>query len=152
MAHPSDSLAQRNAEAVLRGLLGHRLGMELRTKRVDLGDQAYVEIDGVNSDRRVICEIYCRIGKLLPAQKKKIAADILKLMVAEKALTGKWRKILCFADATAAAEVRGRSWLAKAAALEGFEILVLDLPSEIRESIVSAQARQVMINREEIDV
>jgi hypothetical protein len=152
VAHPSDSLAQRNAESVLRGLLEHRLGMALQTRRIDLGEDACVEVDGVNTEQRVICEIYCRIGRLLPAQKKKIAADILKLMVTERVLAGRWRKILCFADAGAAGEVRGRSWLAKAVALEGIEILVLDLPAETRASIVAAQARQVMINKEEIGV
>jgi len=104
-------------------------------------------VDGINRDRRFICEIYSRIGKLQAAQVEKVASDILKLGVLERALGGVWRKAMCFADETAANVLRNRSWLAKASKDLGVEVIVLSLPDTVRKAVLAAQTRQVMVNK-----
>ena len=71
---------------------------------------------------------------------------MLKLIVAEEAMGGSWRKILCFADRAAAAAVLGDSWMARAAAMRNFDVHVMDIPSAIRDDLVAAQRRQTMVN------
>jgi hypothetical protein len=60
---------------------------------------------------------------------------------------GRWRKIFCFADGAAANILLGKSWLAAAAQLLGVQVEVCELPPEIKNSILAAQARQFMVNK-----
>lgn len=146
-AHPSDSLAQRSAEAALLVELGRSLGFPLAGDRVDLENGCFANVDGINREHRFICEVYSRIGKLQAAQVEKVASDVLKLSVLERALGGTWRKAMCFVDETAANTLRNRSWLAKAARDTNIEVIVTPLPSQLREAVLAAQVRQVMINK-----
>ena len=146
-AHPSDSDAQRDAEVASLRELEKRLGFPMSSERVELADGYFANVDGINRDRRFICEIYSRIGKLQAAQVEKVASDILKLGVLERALGGVWRKAMCFADETAANVLRNRSWLAKASKDLGVEVIVLSLPDTVRKAVLAAQTRQVMVNK-----
>ncbi|MCC7483914.1 MAG: hypothetical protein IT529_02895 [Burkholderiales bacterium] len=145
--HPSDSDAQRDAEEASLRELEKRLGFPVAGERVELGDGCFANVDGINRERRFICEIYSRIGKLQAAQVEKVASDVLKLGVLERALGGAWRKAMCFADKTAANVLRNKSWLAKASKDLGVEVIVLSLPDTVRSAVLAAQTRQVMVNR-----
>lgn len=145
--HPSDSDAQRDAEVASLRELEKRLGFPVAGERVELADGYFANVDGINRDRRFICEIYSRIGKVQAAQVEKVASDILKLGVLERALGGVWRKAMCFADETAANVLRNRSWLAKASKDLGVEVIVLSLPDTVRKAVLAAQNRQVMANK-----
>lgn len=144
--HVSDSLEQREAEAAVLELLNKERGYSLAGNALSVGDGAVVRVDGIDRGRRVLCEVYSRIGRLKGAQPHKVASDMLKLALAERELGGKWLKLICFADSEAARCVRGKSWLAVAARRMGFEVVVVTLPSSIRERLLSAQRRQVMVN------
>ena len=146
-AHPSDSLAQRSAETALLTVLSESLGFVVAGAKVDLGNGCFANVDGINRENRFICEVYSRIGKLQAAQIEKVASDVLKLSVIERALGGKWRKAICFADETAAKVLRNRSWLAKAARDTDVETLVTRLPTQLHEAVIAAQLRQVMTNK-----
>lgn len=113
---------------------------------VPLNDGVVVQIDGINKEHRILCEVYSRIGTLKGSQPDKLASDMLKLVLAERQLGGSWRKVLCLADPFAAKPLQGRSWLAAAARTMGFEIVVVPLSPELRASIVIAQVRQKMVN------
>ena len=82
------------------------------------------------------------------SQLHKIKRDILKLALIGNRLGVEWRKILCFASEEAAIYASGKSWVAEAAREFGIEILVLDIPEEVRDLIVIAQSRQRMVNAE----
>lgn len=126
--------------------LGRVLGFAVAGDRVDLKDGCFANVDGINREHHFICEVYSRIGKLQAAQVEKVASDVLKLSVLERALGGKWRKAMCFADETAATVLRNRSWLAKAARDTNVEVLVLPLPKDMHEAVLAAQRRQFMTN------
>lgn len=146
LRHASDSLEQREAEVVVLKLVQHELGCDLASESLAIGDGVSVRLDGINRDRHVLCEIYCRIGRLKGSQPDKVAADMLKLVLVERALGGQWRKLICFADHDAAKSFRGKSWLAAAVTRMGFEILVVELPAEVKTQLIAAQRRQVMVN------
>ncbi len=145
--HASDSLEQREAEMVVLKLVQDKLSCVLSPELFSIGDGVAVQLDGLNCDQRVLCEIYCRIGKLKGSQPDKVASDMLKLVMVERALGGQWRKLICFADPEAAKYFTGKSWLAAAVTRMGFEILVVELPSEVKERLIAAQRRQIMVNR-----
>ena len=147
VSHPSNSEAQKAAEAALLEVLARRLGFAVAGDRIELGDGCHANVDGINYDNRFMCEIYSRIGKLQTAQIEKVASDVLKLGVLERALGGKWRKAMCFADESAAQALRNRSWLAKAAKEMGVEVVVANLPAPMRTLVLEAQKRQVMVNK-----
>lgn len=145
--HPSDSQAQRNAEIALLVELSHHFGFPVHGERIDLGDGCHINVDGMNRENRLICEIFSRIGKLQAAQVEKVASDILKLTLLERTLGGVWRKAMCFADETAANVLRNRSWLAAAAKCANIEVVVAKLPADVHQSVLAAQARQIMVNK-----
>jgi len=146
LPHASDSTAQRSAECSLRDLVSVSLNCSLSPQTIDLGAGIKINVDGINRDSRILCEVYSRIGRLKSAQSDKVAADMVKLMLAEKTLGGSWRKIICLADAEAAKSFQGRTWLGASARAFGFEIHVVDLPLDVRSSLLAAQAKQVMVN------
>ena len=144
--HVSDSLEQREAEVAVLTQVNKERGYSLAGDAVPVGDGVVVRVDGIDRERRVMCEVYSRIGRLKGSQPHKIASDMLKLALAERELGGKWLKLICFADSEAAKCVQGKSWLAVAALRMGFEVIVVELPSAIKERLLSAQRRQVMVN------
>jgi hypothetical protein len=105
-----------------------------------------VELDGYCREQRVLAEAYARYGKVKPAQRHKIASDILKMIYVERVLGGTWRKYLCFADESAAQFAQGDRWLAQTVRTFGVEVRVCPLPADVRDAVVAAQKLQVMVN------
>jgi hypothetical protein len=143
----SDSSEQSAAELLMLRELNRELGLSLSPQSVTIAGAGTVKLDGLDPGNRVLCEAYARIGALHGSQPDKVAGDILKMLLVEKAKGGDWRKIYCFADNSAARNLRGRSWLADVARRFGVEVRVVSLPQHVRASVKAAQARQVMVNR-----
>lgn len=145
--HPSRSNEQQSAEEIALEYLNLALGLSLVPSRLDLSESVHVQLDGLDEKRRTVCEIYARIGMLKGAQSDKVASDLLKMEVVERLKGGRWRKIFCFCDAQAAVLLQGKSWLASAAKRLNVEVYVTTLPDAIREKIIAAQDRQMMVNK-----
>jgi len=144
--HASDSAAQRVAEPFLISALARELGIPIEPgSPTGLGSPG-VKLDGFSSEHRVLAEAYARHGVLKPAQRHKVATDVLKMVYVEQVLGGTWRKYLCFADEDARSCVLGSGWLADAACAFGVEARVYPLPLQVREAVIAAQKRQVMVN------
>ncbi len=146
-SHASDSLAQRETEPLVLKHLNDLYDLSLTPQTVKFGDSS-IQVDGIDHGQRVLTEIYSHVGKLKPAQKHKVASDILKLIYAEKAFGNSWRKIICFVCSEAAAEFKGKSWLAQVANSYEIEIQVADIGDDALSRVTSAQKRQQMINKE----
>jgi hypothetical protein len=144
--HVSESSAQRAAEPFLIGALEHELGILFAPGSPEEGGAPGVEFDGYSREQFVLAEAYVRHGKVKPAQRHKIAGDILKMIYVERVLGGVWRKYLCFADEAAAQSVQGDGWLAQTVRTFGVEVRVYPLPAEMRDAVIAAQKRQVMVN------
>lgn len=141
-APPGDSRVQREAEAVMVALLADRLRLPLAPRRIDFGERRRVEIDAATEDLSVLCEAWAHQGPPKPAQKNKVLTDAFKLAFVAKAIGGSPRLILLLSDEAAAAPFRGRSWYAAALAEFGVEVMVVDLPDDVRERIRDAQLKQ----------
>lgn len=90
-------------------------------------------------------EVFAHQGPLKGGQRHKIAGDVLKLVTLGKARPAA-RLVLAFADEDAAKQVKNKGWLAEAVVTWGIEVLVIDLPDDVREGLRGAQRRQVMVN------
>ena len=145
--HNSNSLEQSGAEHQLLTGLNDKFTLSLQPKSLLLKCGATVELDGYDPVNCVLCEIYTHIGPLKGSQPDKVASDILKMLLVEKELGGIWRKIYCFADQSATHKLRGDSWLACVAKQFGIEPEVVDLPEDIRNMVLNAQERQIMVNK-----
>jgi len=146
-SHVSDSQAQREAEAMKLLELSQVLKLDIARKDDRVSELNGLEPDAIDWTERVLVEVYARIGKLKGAQPHKVKGDILKLVYLERMLGGKWRKILCFADQSAANTAVGKSWVSLAAKEFGVEVIVQPLPAVIAQKVEAAQLRQRMVNQ-----
>lgn len=145
MAHPSDSADQRQAERATLQALETLWGVSFITG-TKLPVSVGVAPDGVDLERKLVVEVYARVGPLKPAQAHKVRADLFKLAYLRKLLGPEWRVVFCFVDHAAAAFLMGKSWAAHAAQAFGVEVIVQELPAPVRERVVAAQGRQRMTN------
>ncbi len=106
-----------------------------------------VEIDGMDEGGTVACEVYAHVGTLRGGQPKKLATDLLKLVVlrADQEQPGRRpvRLVLVVVDEPAERTLTSvKSWLGSAVRRFGVEVLRLDLPHDRREILIAAQNRQ----------
>ena len=77
------------------------------------------------------------------AQLNKIGKDILKMLLIEKMQTKTFRKIMAFADEEAASSfLGGESWYSKIKDHFNIEIQVIQIPQELKQTLLNAQIRQ----------
>jgi hypothetical protein len=117
----------------------------LEPGKISITDRVTIEVDAATADRLVVVEAYARQGKLKGAQPKKIAQDILKLALL-KQQPGRERTaaIIAFASQEAHHSISG--WLRQAAKVFDIDLVVVDIDPELRQQILEAQRRQVMVN------
>lgn len=140
--HPSDSSEQQLAHKEILSLLNEKYQFNLESKKVLINDTLF-QIDGYSENPPILCEIYSRIGRMKVAQHNKIGKDILKMLLIEKMQNKTFRKIIAFADEEAAKSFSGgESWYSKLKDNFNIEILVIDIPIELKESLLLAQKRQ----------
>ncbi len=147
--HPSSSAVQLEAEVSIVAAASTTLSADLVRERditsIPVGAGAHVEVDGATRDRSVVVEAYARQGKLKGAQLKKIAQDVLKLAVIKDELgRAGTRAVIAFADESARQSTGG--WVREAADRFGVELLTVEVSAELRQKILAAQRRQVMVN------
>ncbi len=147
MGHASSSHEQVAAEAVILTEVGRALGCELSPGAVELADGVIVRIDGVSSDGLTLVEAFAHQGPLKGGQRGKIARDTLKLITVRRVRPDA-RAVLAFADEKAASFHSGTSWLAEAIRQWEVDVLVIELPAEVRANVEEAQQRQTMVNAE----
>jgi hypothetical protein len=107
-----------------------------------IGDSVSVDIDGYNDEYKIMVEVFARIGKLDAAHYEKLANDILKLKLTEDILGIPYNKYIALCGESAEKYLLGSSWKAFAIKHYGFKVIRIDLPSESREMIISAQQNQ----------
>ena len=138
-----DSQEQRGAEVVMLSQLSSRIHARLASHRFGTEDGLRVEVDGFSETPPVLVEIWAHIGVPKGGQKHKVLADALKLVwIDRKYLAGRARKIILFADSVAIGHFQRRSWMGAALRDLGIELLVEELPDDIRREVIAAQKRQ----------
>ncbi|HEY4001903.1 MAG TPA: hypothetical protein VGO93_23715 [Candidatus Xenobia bacterium] len=111
-------------------------------KTIVLESGGELRLDGYNRDEKIAVEAWAHHGRSKPAQRHKIANDMLKLLMVRRLLGDGWRLVLLFADPEAHHFLEGRSWRAKMVSLFGFQIEEVDIPAEVHARVRAAQKRQ----------
>jgi len=140
---PGDSSEQRAAETAMIAEFSRLRGVELAPLRIVLDDGSAVQVDGVASDRSVLCEAYAHQGPLKGGQADKVVMDAFKLLYIARSWAGA-ELVLLFSDNDAARTFRApsRSWVAKALPSFGVQVQVVELPLAMREELLRTQLRQ----------
>jgi hypothetical protein len=107
------------------------------------------KVDAASPDRRVLAEIFARQGALKGGQQKKVAIDTLKLLTVRREHPDT-KLVIAFADTAAAAYATGGGWLAQALRTWDVDIEIVDIPQNLRDEILAAQAGQKMVNIEDV--
>lgn len=142
----SDSAVQRKAEAIIRDRLAEHLGMPLEPREIKLAaGGATVHVDAVSADGTVLAEIFARQGELKGGQQKKVAIDTLKLITIRRERS-EAKLYIAFADQDASLYATGGGWVAQALRSWKVEVVVIDIPPELRDEIRAAQEGQRMVN------
>lgn len=139
---PSDSVTQKSVEPSCLDAIAKEFNVRLRPEVISLEDGTVFKIDGVDRDAKFLCEIFAHRGALKAGQRKKLANDLLKLLVLEHALGGSWCKVVCVVDQHAYDFLSGSSWCAKAMGVFRFKLHLVTLLPEIRQALQDAQALQ----------
>jgi len=141
---PGDSVEQRVAEAGIIRALGDEIGAHLEPRRIVLIDGTRVEVDGVSDEPAVLVDAWAHQGPPKGAQRNKVLADALKLVLVGGVWANRPRLILCFADAAAARPFTSpaRTWYAPALRECRIEVHVVSVPKHVRAAIRQAQIRQ----------
>ncbi|MBQ8799662.1 MAG: hypothetical protein IJZ55_08870 [Lachnospiraceae bacterium] len=138
----SCSTEQQKMERNLFPLIEEWLGVELKSDaKVYVGD-AHIEPDFINEDEKIVGEIFAHIGTLLEGQKRKLAQDVLKMLLLERNRNVVFRKIIVVCDKAVYTFLTGKSWLAECISEFGVEIKFWEISEEERKNIIRAQVRQ----------
>ena len=141
-AHPSDSLAQRDAEVIIIAALSAKLGVPLAKSSIPTGNGGRVELDGASKDFSILVEAYAHQGMLRGGQPKKLATDALKLTWIGR-LVGATRLILAVADEQVEAHLRRpKAWLTQALIDLDVEVVRVELDDATAAALRTAQTVQ----------
>jgi len=121
-------------------------GLDFERRPTDSARLGKLKPDAIDWKKRVLVEVYARVGPLKGAQPNKIKGDMLKLLFVERLLGGRWKKIICLGDNEAAKALRGNSWVCAAAKEFGISVEVVEHSATTMRVILAAQLRQRMVN------
>ncbi|MBQ3939606.1 MAG: hypothetical protein II723_00700 [Oscillospiraceae bacterium] len=98
--------------------------------------------DFYSESAHIIGEIYSHLGKLKPAQLHKIAADVLKMLLYEKAANIQMNKIIVVCCKQTKEQLEGNSNLANALRIFGVPVEYIPLPQNLEHQLHDAMKRQ----------
>jgi hypothetical protein len=137
-----DSAVQTGAEVVMADWLSRELGAKLAPRRITLAGGSWISVDFYSRDPLIVGEAFAHQGPVKGGQKRKIMTDAIKLLAVRRIIGEESRAILLFADTEAAAAFRGRSWHAAVLVETRIEVLVAEIPDDLRLAVQDAQQRQ----------
>lgn len=145
----SDSSVQCEIENILFCRIQSELNLKLEKNPViTLTNNSDIKIqpDFFSAEAKVIGEIHSHIGWLKPAQSKKIAADILKILLLEKDLGEKFDKYIVVCSDDENKQLRGSSFIAEVIRQYEIKIRFFELSEADRISLENAMEGQNLIN------
>jgi len=112
------SLEQRMLLAI-----GSELGTPLRPRPLVLDNRNRVEVEGIDSDGRIVVQLVANQGTYKPAYRNKVMADLFKLLWLRTGVPSAERAVLVVTELLVQAL---GGWVAVAAADMGVEVYVFD--------------------------
>ena len=143
----SSSHEQRGIERYVFSELENILQVSLQSNpKVFLDEGVHIEPDFYSEQEKIVGEIFAHHGKTKGGQNHKVAQDILKMLLLEKMQGITYRKYLVVCDKEMEKVLTGKSALAESIRQFDINLLRVELPEGLRNKILNAQSRQVMIN------
>jgi hypothetical protein len=115
---------------------------DLAPEVVHLSDQTRVEVDAVSLDPPILFEVWAHQGSLRSGQPNKVMVDAMKLLYVEAVRGTPFRKIIRFTDAAARKPFLGKGLRAAALVHYGIELMLIELPADVRDTVLQAQKNQ----------
>lgn len=142
----SSSIEQQMAEQVIFQKVNDWLGIELVENAKIFVGNTFMQPDFYSKTDGIIGEIFAHIGKPKKAQDNKISNDILKMLLLEK-IEGKiYRKIIVVCDEDEMKKLKGTSVLAECIRQFDIEVKMIEIETDLRDTLIEAQKRQRMVN------
>ena len=113
-----------------------------KRRYLDAENKVYIYPDFFSEREKVIGEIHAHIGRLKPAQQHKIAADALKMILHDKACGDEYHKYIAVCDISEYECLTGESYLAKALREFEIDVLMVEIPENMRRRLRDAMKRQ----------
>jgi len=143
----SSSHEQREIERYAFAEMEKMLQVPLQSNpKVFLAEGVHIEPDFYSEEEKIVGEIFAHHGKTKGGQNHKVAQDILKMLLLEKMQGITYRKYLVVCDKDMEKVLTGKSALAESIRQYDIKLICVELPKELRNKILEAQNRQVMIN------
>ncbi|MET8981163.1 hypothetical protein ABZX85_36765 [Streptomyces sp. NPDC004539] len=112
--------------SIERGMLlalGGLLGTVLRPKPLKLPDGSRAEVEGIDTEGRILVQLVSNQGAYKPAYRNKVMADMFKLLWLRASVPTAQRAVLLVTEVTVQAL---GGWVARAADDLGIEVYVFD--------------------------
>lgn len=142
----SNSIEQQNAERIIFEKIKKSLGIELKENvKIPVGN-THIQPDFYSEDDHIIGEIFAHIGKPKAGQDRKVAKDILKMLLLEKIEGVTYKKMIAVCDEEEIKKLMGESMLAECIRQFDIEVKMINIESDLRDALIAAQERQRMVN------
>ena len=149
----SDSSVQQELEgAILQKFLekNNITGIESNNNLLPLTNNPKVKIkpDFYSEEQHIIGEIHAHLGKLKPAQVRKVATDVLKMLMFEKDYGEEFTKYIVVCDEEEEKQLKGDSYLAEAITQYKIKVDCVDLSEKEKEKLEEAMKSQNLFKYE----
>ena len=141
----SSSAYQQQMENRIFTKIQRILGPDLISNKqvpVNSADSIYIKPDFYSEERRIIGEIHTHRGRLKGAQPKKIAGDILKMLLLDKASQCEYSKYIVVCDQEEFDQLTGNNTLAEAIRQFDIHVLLIPLDEKTHEELRKVMKKQ----------
>lgn len=142
----SRSDVQLGLENYIMEMMQKKLGISVLEKNpylmLDEDSKTSICPDFFSESERIIGEIHAHEGRLKPAQKNKIASDVLKMILYEKVRDCNFSKFIVVCDKEEYEQLSGASYLAEAIRKYEIKLLYVDIPVEYRKQLQDTMKKQ----------
>ncbi|SHM94190.1 hypothetical protein [Ruminococcus flavefaciens] len=146
----ADSSAQCEAEMFLFNEFRKELQLDNLSYNaiVTLDSEVTIKPDVYSGDHKIIGEIHSHLGKLKPAQKHKVAADILKMLLNDKVKGKEFKKyIIVCSEEEQKQLLNEKSHLGFTRKKFGIEVRYYPLTPELKEKLKNTMKKQDMYGK-----
>ena len=146
-----DSSTQQEIEEYLFNKISEELGVKLKhnpTICLNEEKKVYIEPDFYSEEKMKVGEIHTHKGRLKPAQRHKVAGDILKMLLLDKVHDTTYTKYIVVCSDEEEKQLNGNSHLAFTLKAFGIKVKKIILPEELDKKLEETMKKQDMYGKE----
>lgn len=145
-----DSSTQQEIEEYLFNKISEELGVKLKhnpTICLNEEKKVYIEPDFYSEEERKVGEIHTHKGRLKPAQRHKVAGDVLKMLLLDEVHGMKYKKYIVVCSDEEEKQLNGSSHLAFTLETFGIKVKKITLPEELDKKLEETMKNQDMYGK-----